>query len=667
MSRGTIALLALLVVLSVIAIGIWRSFGTDPIEAEAASSDPSPAAHLVESEALVGSPTAESEEEPLAGPSSVETRESVRPRPFGGRVNSQPPRVTEVELQEAAWIEGRVVVPAGTPVDEHLVVLADGDRFPGGGRHRAEVGADGTFRVAFAPATKTGTLTLEARYLYIEERIDVDPREPPKELVLRPKLGARILGRVVRPEGSTAGRDPIAGARVRLLNREGPGFERAPYVRRTARISKSLAFELVGVPAGGPYAIELRRMDDWCGSIVKDVRVEAGELRDVVLQIVPCASVRGSVVDENGSPLGRTRVQAFVGADNLGGPSTRSDAEGRFRLNGIHPGSVHLVASDSSSAWSKVEIGSVLDGAVVENVRIVLRGPAPISGRVLWPNGSPAPHSLVAYRFERLSLSGDSKPTRDSVATGEDGRFEIKDAGPGPVELTASARPTVEGSSDDAVTSEAAVASQSRWVSHVSGVMPGTEGLILRLGPGESILGRILDEAGSPIGKGALVQAASQGLEDGPQIMAFADADGAFRLDGLHDGAWRLTAKCNGYAESTSLVTLPNAGRPVEITLLRGSTISGVVVDPLGRPVPEADVYAWRLGSFDSDDPTSAMAGSRTDSEGRFTIENLSAGFTQVGASGRGWHQGEPISIEVQSGQAVGGLTIQLGQAIEPK
>src|SRR4029079_17159863 len=50
-----------------------------------------------------------------------------------------------------------------------------------------------------------------------------------------------------------------------------------------------------------------------------------------------------------------------------------------------------------------------------------------------------------------------------------------------------------------------------------------------------------------------------------------------------------------------------------------GGTITGVVLDGSGRPVPDADVFAL---------PDKARG--RTDSTGRFTITKLGAGFYHV-------------------------------------
>src|SRR5688572_11060144 len=49
------------------------------------------------------------------------------------------------ELADAIWVEGRVVLPPGTPADEHVEVIADGASFAHRELHRAPIGPDGSF------------------------------------------------------------------------------------------------------------------------------------------------------------------------------------------------------------------------------------------------------------------------------------------------------------------------------------------------------------------------------------------------------------------------------------------------------------------------------------------------------------------------------------------
>src|ERR1043165_978325 len=88
------------------------------------------------------------------------------------------------ELRDARWIEGRVVVPEGTPADEHVEIVADGDAFATRPLYRASIEADGSFRVAFAPKTTMGVLLLRARYLYLVTGRVVEFSDPLEKVIL---------------------------------------------------------------------------------------------------------------------------------------------------------------------------------------------------------------------------------------------------------------------------------------------------------------------------------------------------------------------------------------------------------------------------------------------------------------------------------------------------
>lgn len=131
------------------------------------------------------SPLASAEPELAAPETILEPRESTA----GIRAD---------ELARAVWVEGQVLFPAGTPLDEEAFVEARGREFGDGSRQRARVDGDGRFRVALSERSKTGWLVLSARYAYLEKnyrwkRSDTTP------IVLTPRLGGRIEGKLVPP------------------------------------------------------------------------------------------------------------------------------------------------------------------------------------------------------------------------------------------------------------------------------------------------------------------------------------------------------------------------------------------------------------------------------------------------------------------------------------
>src|SRR5258707_14031298 len=140
------------------------------------------------------------------------------------------------ELKDALWVEGRVIIPEGTPPDEHVEILAEGGKFKSRPLHRTPMAPDGSFRVAFAPGTEVGELTLEAHYLYLDTGMSISPSNPSKDIVLTPKIGGDIRGRLVPADGSSSLRMSLVGCKVRAS--AVPEFEQAQSVNSLGRVAK---------------------------------------------------------------------------------------------------------------------------------------------------------------------------------------------------------------------------------------------------------------------------------------------------------------------------------------------------------------------------------------------------------------------------------------------
>jgi hypothetical protein len=135
----------------------------------------------------------------------------------------------------------------------------------------------------------------------------------------------------------------------------------------------------------------------------------------------------------------------------------------------------------------------------------------------------------------------------------------------------------------------------------------------------------------------------------------------------LHDGAWRVTANAPGYAQSHPYTfTIPNGGTPIDLILQLPATLSGVVVDPSGRPASRATLY---VGIGDPSKPgrysTNTSSENRSDTDGQFTITNVAPGSVMLSASCPGWSESELTPLEVKSGQVLSGLTLRLRPARE--
>ena len=188
------------------------------------------------------------------------------------------------------------------------------------------------------------------------------------------------------------------------------------------------------------------------------------------------------------------------------------------------------------------------------------------------------------------------------------------------------------------------------------------ERVVLRLARAATITGRVESEAGPVAGAALSVlylagpDAASDQSDQGAWSLAsrvVSDASGAFALTALPPGRVQVLAEHAAYAlgESAEFV-LRSGGREdgVVIQLAGGGRVTGVVADPRGAPVPDADV---RFG----DDTTTVLA--RSDSLGRFVVKSVPAGTTSLVAWALGYAPGTATAIEVAPGETAN-VTLRL-------
>jgi hypothetical protein len=111
------------------------------------------------------------------------------------------------------------------------------------------------------------------------------------------------------------------------------------------------------------------------------------------------------------------------------------------------------------------------------------------------------------------------------------------------------------------------------------------------------------------------------------------DADGRFEITDQAPGVYQLTARHSLFSEGTARVTLEDKDATVDIPVVGGGTIAGLVTSSQGAPLSGAEVSLQ--GGGDSGGIRFGMEGqaSLTDASGRFRFEHLAAGRYKVGAS----------------------------------
>ena len=168
-----------------------------------------------------------------------------------------------------------------------------------------------------------------------------------------------------------------------------------------------------------------------------------------------------------------------------------------------------------------------------------------------------------------------------------------------------------------------------------------TDTLDVILQPGVILTGKVVDSTGNGIEK-ALITMKMKGsnwLEVHPGFFARTDAEGRFDIRALPpEHAYILTARIRGYGmthvEVNSDDVRDNRIDAGPIVLARGKfTVSGVVVDANGKPVANAGVFCTGKDQVGMN--------SRTDADGKFTVDGIFKGPVKINASIQGDSPGD--------------------------
>ena len=594
------------------------------------------------------------------------------PQPSAPAARREAATTKAAELERAQWIDGRVLFPAGTPDDEQVFVTADGRDFGDASDHRVQVERDGSFRVAFSEKTRVGRITLEARYLYMDEVVRWRSAEANGAVVLEPELGARIAGHVRLPAGTEAA--GVGGELVlEVTRRSGSSFDDQKVSRHELSKGFDFAFDALAAGLDGDRSYEVSYDGEaFLGRSGKLVP-EAGETLALELVLRPGLVLSGVVRDESGAPLERVELQAFARSNSVWTSANwrdaRSEANGSFLVGALAGGEVELRAELDGHEPLVRELGRLEEGASVRDLVLVLARGTSISGTVRWPDGSPAEATLV---LSPHLTSTRWKSERDDVSGSSDasGAFSINGLSQEFYRVTARALKTEEVRIESE-TVESEITGKSRpkkqrthWSAEIDPVKAGTGDLVLTLSTGLAVSGRVVDDLGAPLADFAV---AADRIEPGPDgfdmggvlARSFRDTDGSFRMEGFAPGEWEVWSLCRDHALSERVrLTLPG-GEPVVLVVPRESAVRGRVLDPGGAPVARAALEAnredaGRSQAFEFDREGVA------DEHGEFELDDLGPGRFVLRAHGSTFAPSEPQVLELRAGETLTDIVLRL-------
>jgi protocatechuate 3,4-dioxygenase beta subunit len=571
-----------------------------------------------------------------------------------------PRKATAEQLRGAQWVEGRVVVPVGTPPEERLTVVADAAGLPAFDQHAAPVDAEGKFRVAFAADAKRGMLRVQGRFLFLDPEASWKAGDPAADLRLKPVLGAYLKGRVLLPEGMGAKeREEVLAADVELEGTPNSPGLRA--LKRYAHIAPDLGFEFPALPNAYQWTVTIAAGP--CMPFQSEAKSsEPGVTLAVECALARGATVRGKVVDEAGKPMADAVLDVVSHSDPLAPAprdvrDVRSKADGSFEIRGVAPGVVTLWAKREGCISVDTELPALAAGETRADVTLLLRTGNVLMGRAVDASGKAMAGARVRLTQARL---GQADLVRELV-TGPDGTFAVPGLGDERVDVLATRDLDEPGAAGGAPP-----AKKRTLRATVAQIDPKTRDLVLTLIAGLVVEGRVHDDLGRAVL--SYTVGARRATPDGKTTTDAAGfrrldvrtSDGTFAFEGLEPGKWDVYVFGRGIVyEPAQRISVPHEGDPLLFVVRRPAVVAGVVLDSQRKGVDGAVVEVqWTRPPLYKGAPSQESTSVTCDREGRFEITDVFPGEVRVLAKLHDGPASPPQLLTLESGGRKEGVEV---------
>ncbi|GMU91635.1 MAG: hypothetical protein AMXMBFR4_06930 [Candidatus Hydrogenedentota bacterium] len=433
-------------------------------------------------------------------------------------------------------------------------------------------------------------------------------------------VGVAVSGSVTHADGT-----PALGARV---------VARGRALRETSAKDDG-TFQLTGFEPGETLTISAET-PTLLGALAHPVTVTDSGLKgiQIVLASARNSSISGTVTDRSLRPLvmyvvARPRDTVVSSADVA--PMAMSDSAGRFALVGLTAGSYELRLAPSDPEGFVRPVGQTKLIEIGENqrlqgVRLVYEEGEflSIAGRVTDTLGNPIARATI-----RVSC-----PDRRGRSTKSDdyGEYIVRDIPEGLCRVDAT---HPEFSSESLID-----------------IPAGSMDVVIRMAAPASVSGLVIsDRDRKPVPQFGIGVARASNPENpnlsDPPFQMFSDPEGRFRLK-VEPGPNVLFVRSEGFLPVRLALGEIQAGQKVENVLVQlahgRTTVTGVVVDASGNPVPNASIF---LGPASRQLPPSASL-ARSAEDGTFVLHGLSPGPVTLTAWEPRYGRGS-ISVTVQN------------------
>ena len=544
----------------------------------------------------------------------------------------------EFLLAPEAVVSGKVISDEDeSPIEKARVTIRTSDRQSS---FQKDSGTKGNFEIRKLPA---GSLTIIADHedfaTSLEATLEIEEGGRITDQVIRMKKGVKAAGKVVE-SGTQAG---IPDAQVAFQPQTSGGRP------KTARSGPDGAYEVKGL-SDGRYFISATAKG-YIPLRQKTVTIAGADSPDLAIEMEKGASISGRVLTLNGEPIAGATVRPNLAASMNNGwdekinsiisLSTQTDAEGRYRLEGLmaHSGYM-IIASHRDFASGKVSGISLKQTESLEDIDISLARGGVVRGRVTDTEGKGIPGASVSANPMSSDGPGDERPMVyfsdqvSSAATDSEGRYTLPHLVAGTHTITAQARDRASSRKNGVAVAE------GRTI----------EGMDFVLGEGEQLAGRVVDSDGNPV---AAANVYIYG-EDQSSSPITSDSEGRFQAKGFKAGQVTVQASKSGYFGESSQMRVP--ATDAVITLKKAGKIIGTVRAKGRDTFPTFTIMATRKSG---EGAMSSYGNQSSDVTGRFEID-VGDGTYTLQAMVPGYAPSDSAPIVVKTGEQVDGVVIDL-------
>ncbi len=462
------------------------------------------------------------------------------------------------ELTKGVTVSGRVVDERGNGVAEVNILIGGGNDIFFNRRGKTDSGG----AYVFTGLTPSKDVWLHATLEGLAHRMEgpvTIPDEGIENLTLTMTREAVVSGILVDGKGV-----PIPEYQISLL----PDFKTRMSGCRaitdwTGKFRVAAVFEgtfEIMVNPGGKGSVHPNRR------IVDTIEVRAGAqingLR-VVYDVATDLTISGRVTDTFGTPMAGERVDYIPIEAMSVTMNVLTDTDGYYRIEGLSDGLYTIDVRRRRNNFGHMLAHREAVPAGTENLDFVVTRFATVRGRVVQSDGQ-----TPVVSFEISKASGDidrvaqalSQPRYKRKIHDPEGLFELDMIGPGLLTVVVQA----EGYLGAAETVE---------------VIEGEaiEDLLVRLEPGGSLRGRVVNEAGQAVADAVIYLGTLSYREYSPKKpIAHSKEEGTFEIASPVAGELVLAAVHPDYAYAVQSVAVPYSGT-VQVVLPWGGHITGTV------------------------------------------------------------------------------------------